>query len=271
MRGGPAQVTVSTQRPATLREYIFWLRDSHKVVVDDRTERYYDAVTRKMRGDFEASALWLGILGELQEWNDEYARNGYPLLLGFDPALVPKPYASFLMKTFRKNCVRNDNWPGAPAGGWLLPVNWYSDVHDLVRTLLVVKYLDGVEFAMKKLLAYLDDNGIEAVGTLEARVEGYYAAHVVLSQDFEIPREDWDTTHVTTGVEIQVTTQLQEVMRAHLHEYYDERRLQEPTDLVAWQWNYRTPEFSTGYLAHILHYVEGMIVEIRDKQRKERS
>jgi hypothetical protein len=190
-----------------------------------------------MCDDFETSELWIGILGELQEWNDEYAKGGYPLLVTFEPALVTKPYASFLMKTFRKNCVRNVNWPDEPPGGWLLPDNWYSRENDLVRTFLVVKYLDGVEFAMEKLRAYGVDHGVEAVATLEARIEGYYAA---------------------------------QVMRTHLHEYYDERRLQKPIDLVDWQWNYRSSEFSTGYLAHILHYVEGMIVEIRDKQRKER-
>ena len=34
-----------------------------------------------------------------------------------------------------------------------------------------------------------------------------------------------------------------------------------------WQWNYKSDEFAANYLGHILHYVEGMIIEIRDKKR----
>jgi hypothetical protein len=32
---------------------------------------------------------------------------------------------------------------------------------------------------------------------------------------------------------------------------------------------YRTEEFRANYLGHILHYIEGMIIDIRDKQKKE--
>ena len=38
---------------------------------------------------------------------------------------------------------------------------------------------------------------------------------------------------------------------------------------MKWQWDYKSDEFSANYLGHILHYVEGMIVEIREKQKKE--
>jgi hypothetical protein len=31
-------------------------------------------------------------------------------------------------------------------------------------------------------------------------------------------------------------------------------------------WNYRNDQFITTYLGHILHYVEGMIIEVRDRE-----
>jgi len=31
--------------------------------------------------------------------------------------------------------------------------------------------------------------------------------------------------------------------------------------------DYKSPEFSSNYLGHIIHYVKGMIVEIRDKEK----
>jgi hypothetical protein len=54
-----------------------------------------------------------------------------------------------------------------------------------------------------------------------------------------------------------------------LHKYYEERRKKIGAEDVKWQWNYKTDEFVANYLGHILHYVEGMIMEIRDKQKEE--
>lgn len=37
-----------------------------------------------------------------------------------------------------------------------------------------------------------------------------------------------------------------------------------PSD-VAWQWQYRGDQFVPNYLGHILHYIEGMIMEVRER------
>ncbi|KKK63816.1 hypothetical protein LCGC14_2990500, partial [marine sediment metagenome] len=47
---------------------------------------------------------------------------------------------------------------------------------------------------------------------------------------------------------------------------YDQRRAERPTSNVKWQWDYRSDEFAANYLGHILHYVEGMIIDVRDKR-----
>lgn len=256
------------EKPADFEAYLVWLEREHSVDVGPKGEQYYDAVTRKLRTDFETSPIWMELLEQLRDWHDEYGSRGYPLFVNFEPTVDRKPYQSFLKKTYRKNCVRNPDWPGPPAGQWLLPDTWFAQVNDLVRTYLVVKYLDGVEFVVEKMTSLFTARTLPFEASMEARVEGYYAAHVVVSQEFEIPRPDWDTTRITTSVEIQITTQLQEIMRSHLHKLYDENRLEAARDLVTWQWDYRSADFSTGYLAHILHYVEGMIVEIRDREPK---
>jgi hypothetical protein len=98
-------------------------------------------------------------------------------------------------------------------------------------------------------------------------MEGYYAVHLYFTDEYEIPRIDWDTEKCKISFEIQITTQLQEVIKNLLHKYYERRRIEfEPTD-QKWQWDFRSLEFSTNYLGHILHYVEGMIVDIREKQK----
>lgn len=103
----------------------------------------------------------------------------------------------------------------------------------------------------------------------KAREEGYYAAHFYTKQAFEVPKIDWDTKEIDFSIEIQITTQLQEVIRKLLHKYYERKRKMGVKPVEKWQWDYTCEEFSTNYLGHILHYVEGMILEIREKQRKD--
>lgn len=100
----------------------------------------------------------------------------------------------------------------------------------------------------------------------EAKEEGYYAAHFYVIIDAVVPNREWDTQIVPTSIELQLTSQLQEVIRKLLHKHYENRRKEISNPPVKWQWDYRTEEFSTNYLGHILHYVEGMIMEIRRRQ-----
>lgn len=194
---------------------------------------------------------------------------GYHLLREYKPTVLTKPFASFLLKTYRKNVLLNNNWPKEPQDGWILPSNWYSKIDDIVRTLIEVKYLDGVEFMIEKIRTFCKERGSECLVFMEAREEGYYAAHLYMRRSFEVPRMTWDTEKVDVSVELQLTTQLQEVIRKLLHTYYEDvRRRARLREDVKWQWNYKSAEFAANYLGHILHYVEGMIMEVRDRQRQ---
>ena len=223
----------------------------------------------KLKDAFAKSRFWVQLTGSFREFDDEYllASKGYHLLTFREqvPELLTKPYDSFVLKTYRKNVVENKLWPEEPQRGWLLPSNWYSRINDIVRTLVPVKYLDGVEFLIDRIKTVSANNDAKSQDFLEARQEGYYAAHVYVHQSFEIPRPTWDTEHVDVSIEIQITTQLHEVIRRLLHTYYDDAR-GKPVGDIKWQWDYRSDEFAANYLGHILHYVEGMIMEIRDRQ-----
>ena len=82
-----------------------------------------------------------------------------------------------------------------------------------------------------------------------------------------MPTLKWESTKTEISLEIQITTQLQEVIRKLLHSFYEERRSEKPQkNKRQWQWDYRSEEFGANYLGHILHYLEGMIVEIREKR-----
>jgi len=69
-------------------------------------------------------------------------------------------------------------------------------------------------------------------------------------------------------VEVQVTTSIKEVIKKLLHTFYeDSRKSPRPPSIEEISWNYRSPQFNAAYLGHILHYVEGMIIEVRDQQK----
>ncbi len=250
-------------------EYMKWLEDEHQVVISERTRTYYGSVTSKAKEDFEKSLFWTELASRLRDFDIQYQVNtGLNL---FTEPTVPdvyvKPFASFLHKTYRINVLHNDCWPNEPQGGWVLPDNWYSHINDTIRTLFVVKYLDGLEFILKRVRCLCEEYGQPCLPSLEAKEEGYYAAHLHTAQEFEVPRINWDTQRVRICIEIQITTQLQEVIRKLLHKYYKERRRRRREDeQTNWQWEYSSDEFIANYLGHILHYVEGMIMEVRKRQ-----
>src|SRR5208337_4762287 len=244
------------RKPASAVEYRKWLARQHGCECD-RVGPYYDSVTSKMKADLEKSAFWSGLVRELRDFGDQYQGvTGFPLLMGGQNLeIYVKPFESFVLKTFRKNVLNNPHWPGEPDGGWFIPDGCLARVNDVLRTLLVVKYTDGVQFMVDRLKAFCESKKVGCHDFFEAREDGYYAAHTYVKQAFEIPRMSWDTEIVELSIELQVTTQLQETIRKLLHKHYEEKRQRAGKE--RWQWDYRSDEFAANYLGHILHYVEG--------------
>src|SRR5437867_1526343 len=201
-------------KPRDITEYKKWLNDSLGFEISKRTETRFDVVTSKMKEQIEQSDFWKELTSNLADFNIEYYSNNAYYLLSqeFSAELSVKTFASLLIKTFRKNVLNNRNWPEAPQGGWITPDNWFAAVKDIVRTRLVVKYLDGVEFMLGKMQAICTPKGLSCRIFYEAREEGYYAAHAYLSHNFEIPKPTWDTETIQGYFEIQITTQIQEVI-----------------------------------------------------------
>lgn len=255
-------------KPQNIEQYKKWLKEAHNVDITHGIINNYNSATVQIKQQFQMASFWKQLGKNLAEYNDEYYLDkGYKLLQETNmPEILVKSFDSFLSKTFRKNILENVSFPKPPPEGWILPDNWYSRINDIVRTLIKVKYLDGVEFIISKIESLCKENKQYFDCVFEAREVGYYAVHLYTRHEFEIPRMDWDTTKVTTTIEIQITTQLQELIRTLLHKHYEKRRLLSPDADNLWQWDYKSNEFATNYLGHILHYVEGMIMEIRDKE-----
>lgn len=265
-------------KPKNVDEYRKWMKDFLNITIDKKTENHYDSVANKIKTDFEKSKVWNDLSSKLVDINNEYlALTGYQLLINeFKPELVTKSFSSFFEKSFRKNVVFNNRWreddtPVAPHDGWTTPDNWFERTNDILRTYFVVKYLDGVDFLMKNIISNCENNGLKCNNSFEARDEGYYAVHIYTNFEFEIPKLTWDTEKKNISVELQITTQLQDVISKLTHKHYEDRRIRMNKSDKKWQWDYESEEFTANYLGHILHYVEGMIMDVRQRQLKNKN
>jgi hypothetical protein len=249
--------------------YSKWVRDKFNVEIDGVPSSVYEFVTSRLLRDFQACGFWTELVDNLNDYNDEYyLKHEYQLLKIEEIPIDVKKFSSVINKSYRKNILLNSNYPEPPSSGWILPDNWFVEIKDILRTMMTVKYLDGVEFLVDKIRQLSEKHKYDFYVDYEAREEGYYAAHITIRGGFIIVDENWDEKEVMFPIEIQITTQLQEVIKKLLHKMYEEDRISQ--DLEAdkkWQWDYKCKEFSSNYLGHILHYVEGMILEVRDKQK----
>ena len=259
------------EKPQNMNDFLKWFKKDRKVTIGSKDRDYYNSVANTVRQDFEESKLWTELLTNLRSYDQEYqVLTGYALFIpGFEPEIKVKSFESFLEKIYRKNVLNNDSWPREPEGNWIIPENWFSRINDIVRTLFIVKYFDGVDFLIERIENLCKKHNLELVVDKEAREEGYYAVHLYVKQEFEIPKELWDTKRVPVSIELQITTQLQEVIRKLLHDYYEKKRMMIEKPIEKWQWDYKCDEFCVNYLGHILHYIEGMIMEVRERQKGE--
>ncbi|SOC48674.1 hypothetical protein SAMN05660748_1379 [Blastococcus aggregatus] len=222
---------------------------------------------RDLQKAFEESKFFLQLSNRLRDWSLDYEdRKGVPLF-GAPPEikLELKPWESFLSKTWRANVHNNPNWPAPPADGWLSPDCWFEGLWDVVRCRIVVRYLDGVQELADHMTSLGGEVGADVEVWTHAQDYGYYAMHVTVRQDFRVQTLNFeDEEERFSKIEIQLTTELQETIGSLTHGYFEKRREEKQDPDQKWQWNYQSPEFTPYYLGHMLHYLEGMIMRVRE-------
>ena len=257
------------EKPLDLAGYKRWLTRGHGFN-EGLHRSHYEVATRDALACFAKSAFWASIRKELPNFAAEYEieTGGYLLLADTTcPELQVKPFDSAIEKSYRHNVVNSPGWPTEPEGGWVLPGNWWQQLGDILRCRFKAKYLDGVEFLVGRIQRAASTSGHSCWVEHKARDEGYYAVHLNLAVACDLRMLNWGTERRDLGLEIQVTTEVQELILQLTHYYYERRRVAEPDPTFKWQWNYKAEEFTANYLGHILHYVEGMIMDVRDKQK----
>jgi hypothetical protein len=267
-------------KPTDLESYKSWLAEQSHIAIDRRLENYYTRETFIIKQQFETSNFWQEFLKNLDEYDINYYRNskGYDLFLKMNnriiqPEINIKPYNSVIDKTYRKNVIENRDFPKEPPEGWIYPDNLFLKINDIIRTSVIVKYMDGAKFLVNELTNLGDKYHKKIEPSYEARWEGYYAVHVSVPHTVKIANINLDATNeYQIIIEIQIITQIQDIIKKLLHKYYEDKRSQvmnDPSLKDSWKWDSSCDEFSTNYLGHILHYVEGAIVEIRERQIRE--
>ena len=208
------------------------------------------------------------ITARLRSMPDRYAPGRDHLL--FYPAipqelsLLIKPFASTVDKLYRSNILYNRQYPELPTEGGIEPRQFYEKIEDLLRTRLVCKYMDGPRFVCEDLKQFCDQNGIQSKFRELSTSAGYYAWHFYVQVSVELML---DTQVVPKGVwvEIQISTQLAEVLTALTHELYEARRSSgagpKNND---WKWDASSRDFRSAYLGHGLHLIEGVIQNLKD-------
>ena len=255
-------------KPVSFDDYPEWLATAQRVSVEAH-ESHYQTVCRDLLEGFSKSPFWIKAVAGLKEVDARYQiEKKYPLISAAAPDLVIKPWSSFLHKTYRRNVLTNENFPNAPVGGWILPDNWFERIHDIIRTTIEVKYLDGVAIVLRSLKEWAEQERCFESEKLEARVSGYYGAHFECGFVARVPSVTWKPYDQRITVEVQVSTSIKEVIKKLLHTFYeDDREKGKQPSIEDISWNYSSPQFNAAYLGHILHYVEGMIIEVRNQRR----
>lgn len=249
-------------------EYHAWLASVHGLTNLDVLKNHYMAVTARVEAGFRNAEFWVNLGNDLSNINDLYKIDKKERLLNpVAPTITVKPWDSFLSKTFRKNILTNKNYPSPPDGGWVLPPDWTSKINDLVRTMFVVRYLDGVDFLSERLSQHIQNAKCFIRRDYEAKIEGYYAIHLYASASIEVPDLEYNSIERDFVFEIQITTEVKEFVKSILHHIYDSARISSDSHEKTWAWNYESDEFIAHNLGHMVHYVEGMLVQVRDRQR----
>ncbi len=208
----------------------------------------------------------------LNEIAAEYA-GGRPHLLYYpvspsDLSVFTKPYQSLLNKVYRINCINNRRFPDRPDKGFVDYSSMYEheNMNDLLRARLVCKYMDGPKFVASALASFCKERCIKSKYYSMNNDLGYYAWHFY----FRIPVE----IMVNEGVEekciwfeLQLTTQLSELITGLTHGLYEGRRSTQPSNHTdqKWRWEPRSQLFRSAYLGHTLHLLEGVIQTFRDE------
>lgn len=261
---------ITNEKPQSVEDFKKWLKTIIPSFSSEKAESYYKLAISDLKEQFCNSTFFVELIDNWDNYNYEYRikTKDYSLFESAPPEIFEKPYSSILNKSFRKNILNNENWPEKPKelSNWITPYNCFNELNDCLRTQVIVKYLDGADFILDKLKTLAKKYKLKDDYDYEAKEKGYYAIHYYVFYPFKLTTESFEKKDLIMRIEFQITTQIQNTIYKLTHGSYEKRRINVEENELKWQWDYKNDDFKINYLGHILHYLEGMIIEIRDKK-----
>jgi len=266
------------QKPKTIDEYKSWASANYGHEFDKSCATWYGAATQNLMQTLQGS-----FLAELQR-EIEAAGAAYLAEVGSDLFLTPdapalhwraKTFDSMIDKLYRANVLWNGQWPKPPAWeewvedpgdrSWIGPYDCLKRLDDVIRTRVVCKYIDGPTFLAARIEELARNSGVGCkVGSRELDA-GYYSHHIYFDIVGDNIGRNFETIKTRNRIELQVTTQLQDVLMSLTHRFYERDRLKLSRREKPWRWDYNTAQFKGAYLGHTLHLLEAIVIEVRDE------
>jgi ppGpp synthetase/RelA/SpoT-type nucleotidyltranferase len=260
----------SLEKPSNLDSYksfVEYLTGKNIMILKE----YYEKTTTNMKREFCESDFLRNIQKGMDELNDRYSMDKKFRLLEMSKCLQmqTKEFDDVIEKCYRNDILQNPKWDKKIQIGdydWTHPLNCFEKLNDTIRSRIVIRYLDGVELVLGILEEVSKRHNIKYDNVeYKADERGYYGVHFVIKYPFEIQDINGRTREIFAKIELQICTQISEVVNELLHQYYEKQRLEPLMVDRKWQWDYDSDEFAPAYIGHISHYIEGMIMQARQK------
>jgi ppGpp synthetase/RelA/SpoT-type nucleotidyltranferase len=257
----------------TFEEYSVWARENIGFdVEDEHFARRYGSNTRLIKSEVESSDSWEKFVDASKVISEKYkSSSGYNLFSSdhFMPDLKIKPFDSVIEKTYRANILANENFPHPPfiklsgQEGWVTEDNLYRSINDIIRGRMICRYMDGPEYFCSELHEVMSQSAIVDYHSMETDL-GYYSWHFGMRFDLDIMKPNGQISSEGVRIEVQISTQLQDVMNDLTHSFYENKRLSSVSDTL-WKWRPGEPKFQGVYFGHTLHMIEGMLVQLKNQ------
>ena len=248
------------------------IQDRHP---DTKLPGYWDTLATNCTtwsGEISAGPFWRAAVHNVALWSNEYAadRGGADLLQPGGLRNFSGKSKSSVQDKIVRECRRLARRKSLdPVIDAIIGANPpIPMINDLVRTRVVCKYLDGVEFLGTKFVDLAKSHMLHIERVRLGSLQGYFAQHLYIKQPVYY-RVLGGAQPATIQCEIQIGTELSTHLWDLQHGLYERHRGQHE-QAESWQWDSNDPRFISHQLGHMLHLADGLMVQLRRVSRGEK-
>jgi hypothetical protein len=263
------------EKPASVEEFKRYILENFKPTVGfgSEFEKIYTLNQNSLCDKFEASDFWKEFILSTKEIDARYRKdnNEFDLILHPDKIKIYKKGVQEAIEKAYRTSIVNNEFPFESSEyfeQFVLPENIFEKLNDIIRTEIIVKYIDGIDLVIAFLENLSKKYNFKTKVEPKSKEEGYFAKHLYISYKNKIVDFESQPKEIEHTFEIQIRTQLQDTIKSILHNHYEKDRIkyQKEQESTNWRWQFKESRFMTNYIGHILHFFDGIIVKIKDQK-----